>query len=259
MKKNLLSQLGVNNNTLTIKEKSSLHEDGYLNLGQLLSPSDLKAIQDRIAELMEEEGEQAGAELAESPHIRHPKEEGADRLADLVNKGDVFDIFYTHPKVLAAVAQVVGEEFKLSSLNYRSAKPGKGLQKLHVDWHEAVRPNDFKVCNSIWLLDNFSKENGATRLVPKTHLKGKMPQEVLADPWKTHPDEIILEAPAGSVFIFNSHLWHGGTTNTTDKARRAVHSYFCRRDQPQQINQKRYILPSTINRISIATKSILDV
>ena len=87
----------------------------------------------------------------------------------------MFDIFYTHPRVLAAVAHVIGPEMKLSALNYRGALPGHGLQQLHVDWHEAVPADAYKVCNSIWLLDDFSVANGATRLVPGTHKHGALP------------------------------------------------------------------------------------
>ena len=148
---------------------------------------------------------------------------------------------------------------KLSSLNYRAAKPGAGDQKLHVDLHEAVAAGDYKVCNSIWLLDDFSVANGATRMVPGTHLHGRLPQDVLEDPQSIHPDQLILEAPAGTVAIFNSHTWHGGTRNDTNDLRRAVHSYFCRRDQPQQIDQKRYILPATRERLNEAALKLLDV
>lgn len=255
----LLSEFGVKEDTLSPEEKTFLAQNGYLNLGKLLSDEQLAAINQRLLELMHEEGENSGSELMDSPYIRHPKEEGADRLADLVNKGQVFDVFYTHPRVLAAMQEVLGAEFKLSSLNYRAAKPGKGLQKLHVDWHEAVAVGDFKVCNSIWLLDDFYKENGATRIVPGTHLRSELPQDVLADPFATHPDEVLIEAPAGSVFIFNSHTWHGGTCNNTDRPRRALHSYFCQKDQPQQIDQKRYIQEETLERISTMARMILDV
>lgn len=255
----LLTQLGVRSNTLSNKEKAFLITNGYLNVRPLLSKKQLTAVRRQIDFLLKKEGKQAGGELLDSPYIRHPKEEGADRVADLVNKGAVFDIFYSHPKVLAAIALVIGQDFKLSSLNYRAAKPGKGLQKLHVDWSEAVPPHDFKVCNSIWLLDDFSKQNGATRLVPGTHLSGQLPQKKMENPFDAHPNEILLEAPAGSVFIFNSHVWHGGTTNHTNKYRRAIHSYFCRKDQPQQIDQKRYMLPETRKRLSLAALEILDV
>ena len=93
---------------LTKEEKEFLHTNGYLNLGQLLTPAEVDGINERIAELMRLEGDRAGAELAESKYIRHPKEEGADRLADLVNKGPVFDVFYTHPRVLAGIEAVLG-------------------------------------------------------------------------------------------------------------------------------------------------------
>ena len=254
-----LYQLNVRENTLTQAEKDFLAKNGYLNLGQLLSDVEVERINNRINALMDAEGDNAGSELLDSPYIRHPKEAGADRLADLVNKGEEFDIFYTHPRVLAGMAHVLGQSIKLSSLNYRAAKPGMGLQKLHVDWHEAVAPGQYKVCNSIWLLDAFSKENGATRIVPGTHLSGTLPQDILQDPEASHPDEVIIHAPAGSVFIFNSHTWHGGTTNNTTKSRRSIHSYFCRSDQPQQVDQSRYIQQETLNRLSPAATEILGL
>ena len=254
-----LDELGCRDDLLTVDEGRFLDTQGYLVLGQVLTGEQVRRIGDRLDALMREEGDQAGAELLDSPYIRHPKEAGADRLADLVNKGDVFDVFYTHPRVLAAFSRVLGREMKLSSLNYRAATPGAGEQKLHVDWHEPVAPGDYMVCNSIWLLDDFSRANGATRVVPGTHLAGRLPQDVLADPASPHPDEVLLEAPAGTVAVFNSHVWHGGTRNTTDRHRRAVHSYFCRRDQPQQVDQRRYVRPETRARLSPAALTLLDV
>lgn len=245
--------------TLSQEEKDFLDQNGYLNLGQILSENQLASIRNKIKTLLEMEGADAGKELMESPYIRHPKESGADRLADLVNKGQEFDIFYTHPRMLAAISHVLGENYKLSSLNYRAAKPGAGLQKLHVDWHESVAVQDYKVCNSIWLLDDFNKENGATRVVPCTHLQDRLPQDAMEDPMAPHPDEVIIEAPAGSVVIFNSHTWHGGTTNLTPNPRRAIHSYFCRSDQPQQVDQKRYIKQETLDRLPKGAVEILGL
>jgi ectoine hydroxylase-related dioxygenase (phytanoyl-CoA dioxygenase family) len=244
---------------LTKQEIEFLDTYGYLNLGQLLTSEQVKQINDRLAELIQTEGENAGAELAESKYIRHPKEEGADRLADLVNKGSVFDIFYTHARVLAGIEAVLGHHFKLSSLNYRAAKPQKGHQKLHVDYKNAVASGSYKVCNSIWLLDDFTALNGSTRIVPKTHQLSILPEEAMEDTNLKHPDEIRIIAPAGSVFIFNSHVWHGGTTNLTDKDRRSIHSYFCASDQPQQIDQKKYITPETLQRIGEKGRHILDL
>lgn len=244
---------------LELDQKQFLAENGYLNLGKLLTDSEVESVNRRLADIMMEEGDDAGSELLDSKYIKHPKEAGADRLADLVNKGEVFDKFYTHRKVLAAVQSVLGPDFKLSSLNYRAALPGKGLQKLHVDWKNEVAHGSYKVCNSIWLLDDFTEYNGATRIVPGTHLLDHRPEDVLEDQEAKHPDEIIITAPAGSVFIFNSHVWHGGTTNQTSMPRRSIHSYFCTREQAQQIDQKRYILEKTKQRIGELGSYILDV
>ncbi len=254
-----LAALNFIESSLSRTERNFLDMNGYLNLGRLLSETQVQKVNAKILSLMDSEGANAGSELLDSPYIRHPKEAGADRLADLVNKGEEFDIFYTHPRVLAGIAHVLGRAIKLSSLNYRAAKPGMGLQKLHVDWHEAVAPGGYTVCNSIWLLDDFTRKNGATRIVPGSHLSGVMPQTVLADPEAQHPDELLIEAPAGSVFIFNSHAWHGGTTNVTDKSRRSIHSYFCRSDQPQQVDQSRYIKSETLARLSPAAVKILGL
>ena len=255
----VLSQFGVKSDTLTQKEKKFLDEHGFLFLGQLLTSEQVSALNIRLDQLLLLEGENAGSEVFDSKFIRHPKEEGADRLANLVNKGPVFDILFTHPRLLAGISHVLGENIKLSSLNYRAAKPGMGLQKMHVDWHEAVMPGNFKVCNSIWLLDDFCKKNGATRIVPGTHLVRNLPQDVMEDTYATHPREILLEAPAGTVVIFNSHTWHGGTTNQTKQPRRAIHSYFCQRDLPQQTDQRRFILPETKDRLPAEALYLLDV
>ena len=86
--------------------------------------------------------------------------------------------------MLAAIAHVLHNDLKLSSLNARAALPGEGLQRLHVDWRGGVAPGDYYVCNSIWLLDDFTAENGATRVVPGSHRSGKAPKEEMPDPTK---------------------------------------------------------------------------
>lgn len=247
-----LYALGVRDDTLTETEKSQLDRDGYLPLTGILSPQQVAAFRERLAVLSAEEGNQAGKEVHQ--------EAGTDRLSDLVNKDPLFEICFTHPRLLAGIAHVLGGDLKLSSLNSRAALPGQGLQELHADWGAAVPPGGpYQVCNSIWLLDDFTAQNGATRVVAGSHRSGKMPRDEMADPSAPHPQETMLLAPAGTVVIFNSHTWHGGTLNRTDRPRGAMHSYFCRRDQAQQLNQRKFARPETLARLSDAAKWILDV
>ena len=246
-----LYALGVRDDTLTDEEKARLDRDGYLPLPGILNPEQVTRFGARLDELTAQEGEDAGKEVHQ--------EAGTDRLSDLVNKDPMFEVCFTHPRVLAGIARVLGPNFKLSSLNARAALPGMGLQALHADWGGAVPPGDYYVCNSIWLLDDFTETNGSTRVVPGSHRSGKAPSDDLPDPTGTHPNEVKLLAPAGTVVIFNSHTWHGGTRNTSPNRRRAMHSYFCRRDQPQQLDQRRYLRPETRTRLSEAAQTVLDV
>ncbi len=246
-----LTACGVCPDSLSEAEKEQLSRDGYLPLPDILTMEQVHQLGARADELVAEEGAAAGLEVHQ--------ETGADRLSDLINKDPRYDVCFTHPRVLAAIWHVLGADFRLSSLNFRAALPGSGLQALHQDWREPVAPGDYQVCNSIWLLDDFSAENGATRVVPGSQRSGVMPQDALADPMAPHPDQRLLEAPAGTVVIFNSHTWHGGTFNNSDKRRRALHSCFCRREQPQQLDQQRYLRKSTWQRLSPAARYILDV
>jgi ectoine hydroxylase-related dioxygenase (phytanoyl-CoA dioxygenase family) len=248
-----LRALSVQDDTLTQEEKDQLEQQGFLLLSDILTPAETQQCSARLDELLALEGEDAGKEVHQ--------ESGADRLADLINKDPLFHTVLKQPRVLAAVAHVIREEFKFSSLNSRATRPGKGQQHLHMDleeWDELI-PGRYCGCNSIWVIDDFTEENGPTRVVPGSHRRGKWPQEEMDDVAASHPQEIKLIAPAGSVLIVNAHTWHGGTRNNTDRPRRAMHGYFCRRDLPQQLDQRKYIRPETYERLSPAERYLLDV
>ncbi|GCE13036.1 phytanoyl-CoA dioxygenase family protein [Tengunoibacter tsumagoiensis] len=246
-----LAELGVTSDTLSQEEKRQLDEQGYLLFPELIDGVLLEQLRAKYEELMEKEGQSAGLEVHQ--------EQGTRRLSDLVNKGEIFDYVYTHPRVLAAIFHIIGGEFKLSSLNARDAIPGEGHQVLHADWGHLAADEPFHVANSLWMVDDFTRDNGATRVVPGTHHLRQTPQEALADPAAAHPEQVLAIAPAGTVLVFNSHLWHGGTRNTTQKTRRALHSYYVARDFPQQLDQSQYIRLKTYRRISPAARYLLDV
>jgi ectoine hydroxylase-related dioxygenase (phytanoyl-CoA dioxygenase family) len=248
----VLAFFGVTNTTLTPDEKRSLDEDGFVIFYDFIPPDLLQRMRDVFEELMGREGSDAGKEFRQ--------EVGARRLANLVNKDPVFDVCYTHPKMLAVAYHVIGREFKLHSINGRDALPGEGHQALHADWGPRKQNEPFHVVNTIWLLDDFTPENGATRLVPKTHLLAGSPRDYVADLSGPHPDEIVVIAPAGAVIAYNAHLWHGGTLNrTTGSKRRVLHPAFVAREFPQQQNQRDLLLKKTYDRLLPAAHYLLDV
>ena len=245
-----LADLGVTADCIDDSTRERLDRDGYAPLPGVLSQAQLTAIRSRLAGLLALEGDQAGLEVHQ--------EAGTDRLADLVNKDPMFDVCFTTPRLLACVAHVLAD-FKLSSLNFRAALPGSGLQGLHTEGGPVTDLSQFQVCNSIWLLDDFTAGNGATRVVPGSHRWGKAPRDVMTDSRTAHPDEVLVLAPAGTVVVFNSHLWHGGTLNRSSRPRKALHSYFTRRANGQQLDQKKYARPQTLARLTSAARFILDV
>jgi Phytanoyl-CoA dioxygenase (PhyH) len=214
-----LAGLGATGASIDARTRERLDRDGYAPLPGVLSVAQLTSIRARLAELLAAEGDQAGLEVHQ--------EDGADRLSDLVNKGAMFDPC--------------------------------GLQPLRADYGGPVWPGEFQVCNSVWLLDDFTADNGATRVVPGSHKFTQRAREALADPAAPHLDEVRLIAPAGTVVVFNSHVWHGGTMNHSDRPRRALHSYFTRRANGQQLDQKKYARPPTLARLSPAARFVLDV
>lgn len=233
-------------------EKQQLDEDGLLVLNDFMSAERCAALNQRLAEIFAVLGEKAGAEFKQEPQT--------DRLANLVEHGALFESAITEPKVLAAVAYVLGPDFKLSSLNARSARPHSDwTQPLHCDTGALPDERGNKVCNVIWLLDDFTPENGATRFVPGSHRAGRLPQDVLADASAPHPDEVLVLGKAGTIAVMNAHVWHGGTANRTAKPRLAMHSFYCRRDQPQQQYQKQLLSADAQRRLTPELRQLLAI
>ena len=113
------------------------------------------------------------------------------------------------------MAQVLGPRFKLSSLNVRSADPyGDCGQPRHADSGAIADEAGYWVCNSVWMLDDFTTENGATRMVPGSHRWGRMPPPGLV---RAPAREEIVTGKAGTVVVMNAHMWHGGTANRTGR------------------------------------------
>lgn len=246
-----LRALGVRDDTLNDAQRRSLDEGGYAIFEDVLAPGDLRAVRERLDALVEEEGEQAGREMQQEP--------GTQRVADLVNKGEIFDLLWTHPLLLASAHHVVKDDFRISSVTSRASLPGHGHQGFHPDWKEPVEPGIAHICNSIWLLDDFTEQNGATRIVPGSHRSRRLPRDEMEDPTAAHPGERALVAPAGSLVAFNAHLWHAGSHNKSDRPRRAIFPVYIRRSLHVQMDQRAFVLPETYARLSPAARYVLDV
>jgi hypothetical protein len=240
-----LYALGVRDNTLSADEKLKLDQDGYLPLYDILNKEQIRAMLEAIEDNF-------AREKTGTP-------DGPPECENLQNKSDAFDLCVSHPRVLAAIAHVLKDNIRSLGVHSRPNKPGRGLQELHADFGgPPPQDGEYWVCNSIWPLVDFTVENGATRVVPGSHRCGKNPGDVQSDRKAPHPQEIKLIAPAGSVVIFNSHLWHGATQNNSAHDRPNVTSFFGRRDPRQAMDRRSVLSRSACNRIGDPVRALFD-
>lgn len=127
------------------------------------------------------------------------------RVWMLINKGKAFIDLLGHPDMRAVVGHVLGNDYLLSSYGANIAKPGGIAMDLHTDqwWmpepiHRRPSPvpagsltrelsnraDDHPamiappvVVNVMWMLNDFTEANGATRLAPRSHLIGRRPDK----------------------------------------------------------------------------------
>ncbi len=127
-----------------------------------------------------------------------------------------------HPLVLGTVDQVLGPNatnYQLHLTQIISIGPGSSAQPLHRDqWCFDFFPFppelDVEV-STIWALDDFTEENGATRIIPHSLLDDRA---ACADEHRV--EQAVM--PKGSVVIYTGRTIHGGGANRSAKVRRAL-------------------------------------
>ncbi len=139
------------------------------------------------------------------------------RVYALFAKVRGFDEIATDPRVLGVLDAVLGPSYQLSAPVGIDIGPGEAAQILHRDdlIYPLTWPHPEVVVNTMWALDDFTAENGATMVIPASH--GRSPEEP--------PDAaraIPATMPAGSALFYHGSLWHHGGANRTDGRRLGV-------------------------------------
>jgi ectoine hydroxylase-related dioxygenase (phytanoyl-CoA dioxygenase family) len=84
----------------------------------------------------------------------------------------------------------------------RNPLPGFGQQGLHADWRPRQPGEPYAVLTLIWMLDDFTQDNGATRVVPGSHKSPRAIDKKLAQPLARHPRELVVTGAAGDMLVF---------------------------------------------------------
>lgn len=266
--KQAVRALGVTPDDLSAAQRDALDRDGFFIAEGIYTPAECREMAEAFDRLSAAEGDKGGHEV----HI----EPGAPRVSNIFNKTDAYDRCLACPPMLAASIYLLGE-FKLHGANLREPSPGQGHQQIHADVPKRFI-DDWWVANGLVLFDDMTRDNGPTRVIPGSHLWPSVnvatvnmgdwtypelsPEEqalIPDDLDAPHPNEVLVEAPAGSVVIINSALWHSGTKNVSGTRRRVLHLTYTRRDLPQQLYQRDYLTRELYDRLTPEQRFLFDV
>ena len=260
--------------------------DGFFVLNGVFTLEECAEMGAEFDRLWAIDGDDAGVEVVlegEDGEFHEPQEgqatgikTGSTRISNIFNKSRVFDRCLCIGPLLAASAHLLGE-IKLHGANLREPHKGFGHQSLHSDVQKRFK-GDWWLVNSLIMFDDMTLDNGPTRIVPGSHhwpelnvpYSNAMSSDVTdpdllafdrfpEDLFAPYPGEVLVNMPAGSVAVFNSSCWHGGTRKTNDARRRMLHLTYTHRDLKQQLPQQHYLTQTLYDRLDDVQRWLFDV
>jgi ectoine hydroxylase-related dioxygenase (phytanoyl-CoA dioxygenase family) len=205
---------------------AQIARDGYTILERAIEPDFIDALDADLHRLERERD----VKPARNPF------EGAQtlRVYNLLVYGKLWERVPVHPEVLPVVEGVLDPGCLVSSLSSIGILPGERAQPIHADDQllPIPKPHVPTVCNTMWALTDFTEANGATRIIPGSHLWDHSPN------FGERYDSIAAEMPKGSVLVWHGSLWHGGGSNKTDARRTGIAMNYCAGWIRQQENQQ---------------------
>jgi len=163
--------------------------------------------------------------------VSHDYGPSLQRVWNLINKSLVFRDLLLSPQIDFWMNRIFDRDtshrkYFLSSFQANILYPGAKAQILHTDTPvpDPIPPYPLKA-NTIWLLDDFTEYNGATEVIPGSHLRGRRPsREPTPD---DHCELTKVIAPRGSLIVTDGALWHRSGSNKSESRRRVLLGSFC--------------------------------
>jgi len=198
-----------------------LVETGYAVIPNVLQGVEIQRVRDALA-----------PHLERGPRGRNPFE-GYDtqRVYCLVAKSRAFDRLILDPTVLDVTERTLGPNFLLTATLAIDLHPGESAQDFHWDdtFYKIPRPRPPVSISTLWAIDDFTADNGATLIYPGSQNWGDQPPAEL-------PEVVTAEMTAGSVLVYAGTLVHAGGANTSSDCRLGVSIQYCAAWGRQQEN-----------------------
>ena len=220
-----------------------LDTDGYVVLERAVGDDTLGRIHDELAPYL------GDAAL----HGRNDFEGfSTNRVYALLAKAPSVAELVEHVDIVAILDALLLPGYLLSANLAINLLPGETRQSLHFDdgFYRIPRPRPPVGVSTIWAIDEFIAENGATQIIPGSHRWGS------ETPAEEDERIVSVEMPAGSVVVFMGTLWHRGGANRTDRSRLAITPQYC---EPWARQQEQMVLSvgAAAGRFSDRVRSLL--
>lgn len=184
-------------------DRTLLHQEGYALLRQAIPAALLQELR-------------AAFDANVLPSDQWPVPRGMDWRHAQMDLEPAVQTVCRLPQLLSAAGTLIGERFFIAQAEGREPMPGGGHQQLHRDLSD-LRPGD--MVSALAFLDDFSSDNGATRVVPGSHRP--TPGEPPFDPLDESPT-LQLNGQAGDILVFDVDLVHAGSLNINGARRRTI-------------------------------------
>jgi len=180
--------------------------------------------------------------------------ERSERVYALLAKAPAIAEMIEHPDVLAIVDSILAPHYLLSAALAINVHPGETPQPFHIDDNAGGtalhKPREPLGVSTIWALDDFTDTNGATEVVPGSHLWAEGREPLAAE-----VEKVLM--PAGSALVFAGNLIHRGGANVSDGVRLAVTPQYCMPWLRQIENMVLAVPPATAGRYSERVQELL--
>ncbi len=215
-----------------------LHENGYVIVPELLSRGTVESIKAAALPLLEHDGRNE----FEGFKTR--------RIYSVIEKTLALNPLVEHPLILALLDRLFMPNYLLSQLQAINILPGEVRQPLHHDdgFYPIPRPRPPIGAAVIWAIDDFTEENGATLLIPRSHLWGDVAS---ADIDTSQLGPAVM--PAGSAVFFLGTVWHCAGPNRSDAPRMAATAQYC---EPWARQQENYSLAISRDRARLCSETV---
>lgn len=215
-----------------------LHENGYVIIENLVSKEAVEEIKEAMLPFMEYDGRND----FEGYKTR--------RMYSVIERSFACNPLIDHPLILALLDSVLMQNYLLSQMQAINVYPGEVRQPLHHDdsFYPIPRPRAPFGAATIWAIDDFTEDNGATMVIPKSHLWGER------NPADIDPGELIPAVmPAGSVLFFYGTTMHCAGANNSGQPRMAVTAQYC---EPWARQQENFSLSISRERAKLCSDEI---